>query len=639
MKKYTLLIIISLLTQISYSQNNNQKKWITFKNDEKIKYDKEHILSGTGLKKDDFPITILKSEIYKISKNKNKNFIVFGTDTLKYNGGSEIKFDDDKYKNILKSRDELIKKQKGKEKYNINISSIDSIYDKEERYNKPVIFISNDEEYIFINDISTQYKTLASISKFIIPGYPTLIYYKNELKEFTITPPDSLKTTETKDKNSLASTTETDASLFKNVKKWVKKWVKKNRNNYILIVWFVLFLGILFTLYILLINKICTPIYTEGYSGESLPDFAKNNNTTVKKLIKLNKELSGYDASKNHKDGKNQKILKKIKNKKLKKGSVFFQKKDSNSKGRLDESSNKTVAPVTIDTTEINNHLSNQFKNQAELIKREFSNLKSNNLNDEIKSLRKEKDKLNDENLKFKQLYENAESNILKYTNIINFTPFLTTIGYNYFNLLESLSDCQNRMNDLVINNHTKLSDKELNAIFKINAFYPNSFDTSYWRKLFQNLSEEGFLSDSKLIMMLNDFKSEKEKTAFLEKYIYNNFWKKYINTILLYIENIRLLSEFTGEKTETSTSIEKEATACVKNIVSKSKQYADLDINYASLLKNYEDYTFTRVSSDQADKFFLNLDTDSENIIKIISFGFKDNHNFENEETCVIIK
>lgn len=449
--------------------------------------------------------------------------------------------------------------------------------------------------------------------------------------------------------------------------KWIKengKWVDKEGFNYIKLLWFLpILLPVVFYKFIL--KRFGNPIRVE-YDGGSFEQFAQDNDTTVKKLITYNKTvLKEYQGGERHDTGINSEVLEDIKEKIIVRYSFFNRDKNTVEKPLQ---VNNSSSNLSTDETSLKAFLANQFADQLDDIKEAIKNSSNKPIQSQqeiekltskvkdkdreieelgIDILEKEKEieikkeKVEERESQINKLtekYQGLDNKLKQYSEKLLLTPYLEDLGKNYLKLLETIGQSIQTVQNSIVSSKNELTTDEISTLFVLTNTYPTSFNTGYWKYVFENLSK-GFLSEPQLIQKLNDFQGDTDKIEFFKKYTYDNIWEPYSNKVLLYLENVRVIANFTNVGTNATHKLQKVTQEAIETTRLQLKSCANLDVNYVSLLENYEDFLFAKLDNNTPTDLHKQFKVRSEDIIQIISFGFAENHGFENKDTWVIVK
>jgi len=707
------IVLICLLVMCSgellYAQNwvrFNTKVAINYGNMNEDNLDKHTLISLT---EQDFPITIYSGEIYKNKKVGRKDFIYVGNNILRCPIGFQpvsVDVNSKKYKDLVASKNKVIfQKYDDLETYKIDVSPIRKLGIAD------TIILVNKKRAIPFHSIDTivQSNGLGKAVRLIVPNFPTFFVEIEKLSKYGEEPNSLEYNTDTLSTGKLIalvgegenteiflleveSISEKDLNKIKDKKpanvdelllkgdsffsfdRWVReenKWTEKQgtkRGN--LAIGILILLGFLIGVYKLWRGKFGFPIYVEiPYERGSFKDYAEEQGTTVKKLVRCNmRSLGGYELGDVHTTENNNVLLNNIIAKHVIKGYSLIPTTRPANKVEVVANSRenkKSELKPTTSNLDIKEFIREQFKDQSNFITNQIANLKGSS-GEQVQSLKRnieaKETRLNEFQLKqekiiteknelFEELekgeskitnlrtkYHELESNHRRYADLLLFTPYLERHGHDHLQLLEFVDESLNKVNTSILELSSSLTNKEISVLFSLNNWMLKSMEVEYWKSLFRNLST-GVITNSNLIEKLNGIPEEKDRIEFFQSYTYNRFWENYLNKTVLFLENIRIMDAYTSESTNFTLKIQEIATQCLAAIGSKSLELVQLEFNYVRLLTNYEEYNFTKLSSDNPKEINKKLEAQREDIIQIVSFGFKKNHGFENEDTWVIVK
>lgn len=631
MKKCIIFCIILFVYVNSFSQ----KAWVEVTTD-KIEYKETHKLKN--LNESDFPIFLMKGEIFESWKVGTKDYIIFGWDTLI--SPKDIKhidtIEEAKFNELVESMKSMIQKNT---RNNLNIIDISKCRNLRLGDDDTIVFfygksVNDKIQFKDKTTVNTD-KSLTYLTRIVVPGLPSVFFDITNIPKFAPKPEFQVDTLKNGTLVAISNNRpyrnlpdEFDGDIYKHIpknsttiqektlklkgdtflknKRWVKKerkWKKKEGINFLNILSLIGALLILFFLYKFirksLKDKIDRKQAIKQDSRETKIFESETNKNTTAELNKFDEKIQSYFKSqKNFIQGEIKSLM----------------------SGLI-----ATIEKVQEENAEKNKLISNLTE-------------KSKQIEIEKQSTEKQLDEINSKFNGLHKLYSDSEAENKVFHSLIKKTPYLKPLGYNYSTLLEHLATINNNIDELSRNKIQSMTIKETDTLFKIKSLYAIPFEYGVWSDMFKKL-KDGYLIDAHLIKTTENLKSEDEVIKYLRKYIFNNFWGKYLNMVLLFLESIRNISLFSGESTDFSTLIENKSAQHIEDILLKVNELADIDVNYVKLLSNYEDYGFTKVSSETPNILFSSLQTKSENILQILSFGFKKNHNFEDEKTWVIIK
>ena len=702
----TLLALLFVQTGLAQKKWVEGEKWIEAKKEITVESNKEHVIKN--IRSLAFPVTLWQGEIF-INKEKgtegsrfdnirNDDYIIFNNDTLRF--GDYITHcepiaspNKELYEELLKLKDGIFKKQKGKETLEIDVSEIDSLL-KQNQINTEFHIILRGKNRINFDSLYT-HKTKSAIgyqTRLFIPGLPSIFlsdsrveqYEPNILfsikdtldnglvigtdstnswyeveKEYLVQKSKrnngtySLKPNITKELDPTKEYSLSKSSFFKEsiLNRIGSSWVKttKLKTTNILVV-AILALAILAFLTWLFLVKYLRQTEIFKYD-EGLEKFVRKQGISPEKLKKLNsRALKKYNLEEPENLKGNDDILRGLDDKKLITGN-WYKKQKSVENANSSFVDKKDVSEFPLETFE------SLFQKYSDRIIEEIQSFKVDDTQndmakklDEFKthneSLEKKNVVLNNtikkneeekEQLKLK-LHKKSEDLKLYEDAVHMVDPGIQTIGKNYSKLFHKLKEAQKEIISIVSRNSDKMSSGQSKVVLHILSCHsPIGFND--WIVFLDQLAKGKVLSDSSLSNTIMEHDELENKVRYLKIGAYKNLWQPLSSALFLQLEHLRILEKITDESNKFSQELVKTTAELIGSLRNELRDLANLSINYIPILSNYEVEPFTKVSSKEAHNMFKKMRASADDVIEIVSFGFKNINGFEDDTTEVIIK
>jgi hypothetical protein len=480
-------------------------------------------------------------------------------------------------------------------------------------------------------------KECGSPFRLIIPNYPGIVFYENEIPKPQIEEPI----------NATVNEVEEDEGGVSGLVWW----------HYL--IGSIIFLIIIYFLYKLIkrfVNKRREkfPLY-EKYTGGDFNDFAQRMNISRQKLIKYNEDKLGDYESMSHKE--KEKLKNNLRGKDFIIGYSNIYSEPSKTYNEFEHINQKPqTASETYHQSQNTSELSSQIQRMESRILNKIESLASNkeasqkieNLQKDIESFKGEITLLNKDieqgNQKINELNneltlvskkkQEIESEYLKYSEKVIFVDYLepyAKASYDYFNFcqtgyIKSLEYFQ-RLN----HSDTELVSIVSQLLVKFNANIPNK--TNHWVGVINEIKDSKATANIDLIRSLKQIPNNEEKSKEFKRILLKEVFEKYSSSILILTEEFSNLSKFTNESISVVKDFEQFFTSFKSELHSKSKAIG-LDLNYVPLFEHYEKYAaFTKLANQTCSLPYKNIKNISkDSVLEIINYGFG------NEETNVIL-
>lgn len=152
--------------------------------------------------------------------------------------------------------------------------------------------------------------------------------------------------------------------------------------------------------------------------------------------------------------------------------------------------------------------------------------------------------------------------------------------------------------------------------------------------KNLQEISELWSSADEEFIKIFKQLPNEDEKKKSFRRWIHRDLLEPYTSNIMIFCEEMRNISKFTGNHTTNTSNIQVYFDEMVSKLLNQTK-VVDLDINYAPLFDNYEKYAaFIKLANNKHSHLYHHIDgLEKDDISEILSYGFWP------QETKVLLK
>lgn len=151
-----------------------------------------------------------------------------------------------------------------------------------------------------------------------------------------------------------------------------------------------------------------------------------------------------------------------------------------------------------------------------------------------------------------------------------------------------------------------------------------NITEQSFRERNLQEISELWSSGDKDFIRIFKQLPNEQERIKEFQRSIHREFLESYVSNIIIFCEEMRNLSKFTGDHTTITNDIESYVNGLMSNLLTQTKMIG-LDINYVPLFHNYEQYAaFAKLVDKERSSLYARVNWLKKNdISEILSYGF----------------
>jgi len=561
-----------------------------------------------------------KDEIYQqIVKNK----ILFGKDTINLDGAKITKLKANDLNKLNDTINFIINSDNLN--YSINVKEYINLKDTIKLVcadNRIIPFVTKDNAKIEINKCGSPFRL-------IIPGYPSKVFYDNEIsKPETV---DNLNPNDT-------------------------EYLQREETLMRLLWWHYLIGGILFLIisyfvypfiWSFFFEKKKYPI-REKYNGEDFIDFAIKFKITRDKLFKYNSdEFEKYKSNLSPSEKKSFKT--KLKGKSLIIGYSKYEEQTPGEETNNEVNDNLNDSLNTEELLSQIQRMENKILNKIESLasnkeasqkienqQKEIERLKGQitQLNNDIERKNHENNVRNNELSQVLKKKHELENEFSKYSEKVIFVDYLEPYAkatYDYYNFcLSGYDKAIEYFNKL---NNTGSDDISIvsQLLVKFISSIPNK--TNHWVGVINEIKDSKTTANIELIRSLKQLPNNEEKNKEFKRILLKDVFEKYSSAFLILTEELSNLSKFTNDSSQVVNDMEYFFKSFKSELHNKIKVIG-LDLNYVPLFEHYAEYAaFTKLANKNCSLPYKKVNNISKDyVLEIINYGFG------NEETNVIL-
>lgn len=675
--KQKFLLVISLLVLFS---NYSLSQYLKLKED-------------LIIKKNDIKFILHKNEIYPLIAEDDKSYLKFAKDSL------TIETDEFDTINIINTsfEDRIydIAKKINDTSYLIDISFIKDTLDA--KTTDTIIKIYSDKNILISSFIEPVIKRISinecgDFFRIVAPNAntPVLVYYKERLDSIYKKNKDAIVIKLMEDENFGS-----DTASPKNIKFFAisyqiklsdfdtqtisekfgfteKSTLEKIITSYLfIIIGGLVIIGILIFLYFNYYRK--KYVQKVKYKGGSITKLVEKYGITTDELYELNKEysdLKDYNSRSEHKKkeirefliGKRliiqKDLLSQVENdtKKITNNNVDVKTHEEINGSIQGTSDTKILSTIIYKLQTIDNKIDNLGKNKdVELLKEENIRLEEEKLqlieqnDNQIRQLEVEKEEIQKQKQDVASKLNDLGNSLESITNEFNQisekvfrVDYLENIAKNVSEYLVFLNSVETKVKEYYersLKIDPKSTESRLLSQMLLNYYLLKpEHEIGKWMLLFEKIKNEKIIADKELINRLKEFSEDHQKEInYINRLLFKKVLEIYISNLLILCEEVKNLFSFSGEKSDFSSETESIFKNIIRDILLRTKDTMNLEVNYAPLFDNYKKHPFTRLTDKEPRNIYLNLNISKNQILEIASYGFKKINGFETEETKII--